>query len=357
MVSEAIKKQREIFAYGLLGVAALYLIGGLSLLFKSGDDLGGAGFAEKGAYFGYVFTHPLLVLSIVAAVALVTAFGEASKNAKVVVLAALGITALSLLFGLISWFAGFGADSTGVGELFGGIFGAGKVVGIFVGLAQLLLLGLGGWYVFTAFQSFPKAAPAAGQWGQQGQGQQGYGGQPAWGGQQDPGYGQPGYGQPGYGQPDYGQPGAGQPGYGAAAGGGGATAAGAWGDQSQAQAGQQGQPASAWGQPEQEQPTTGWGSPGQPQEQPAWGQPEQQAQSGWGAPAGEAGEAEQAQQNWGQEQPWGQSDQPTQPAWGQPGAPAEPPRRETPESESAEEEPTDDDQPPQQQGWWQQPPR
>ena len=90
MVSDATKKYREIFAYGLLGVAALYFISGLSLLFKSGDDLGDAGFADKSALFGYIFSHPLLVISLFGAVALATAWEDNSKNAKTIVLIALG---------------------------------------------------------------------------------------------------------------------------------------------------------------------------------------------------------------------------------------------------------------------------
>ena len=82
MVSDATKKYREIFAYGLLGVAALYFISGLSLLFKSGDDLGGAGFADKSALFGYIFTHPLLVISLFGAVALATAWRTTARTPR-----------------------------------------------------------------------------------------------------------------------------------------------------------------------------------------------------------------------------------------------------------------------------------
>ena len=108
MVSDATKKYREIFAYGLLGVAALYFIGGLSLLFKSGDDLGGAGFADKSALFGYVFTHPLLVISLFGAVALATAWEDNSKNAKTIVRSPSGSARCRLLLALICWLAAFG---------------------------------------------------------------------------------------------------------------------------------------------------------------------------------------------------------------------------------------------------------
>ncbi|MBA2717536.1 MAG: hypothetical protein H0U51_10875, partial [Propionibacteriales bacterium] len=266
MVTEAIKKFRDIFAYGLLAVAALYLISALSLLFKSKDDVG-LDFSGKAAVFGYLFAHPLLVLSLIAAVALAVGFGEASKNARIVTLVALGIAAVALLLGLICWFSGFGADDGDLNSvgLFGGVFGAGKVVGIFLGLAQLLLLGLAAWFAYTALQSLPKTSSSATSWGQP----QGYGGQQAYG---QPSWGQQGSGypsQPGWGQ--QGQPGQqgqqGQQGWGAGTAGAatvsGATAAGSWGDQSQAQADQQGQPASSWTAPEQQQPVAGWGQPGQ----------------------------------------------------------------------------------------------
>jgi hypothetical protein len=347
VVSDAIKKNREVFAYGLLGVAALYFISGLSLLFKSGDDLGGAGFADKAALFGYVFTHPLSVLALFGAVALVTGWSENSNNAKTIVLVALGIGGISILFAVVCWLSAFGADSSGR-LIFNGVFGAGKVVGIFLGLAQLILLGLVLFYAFTVYQTFPKPARAQhqqGQWGQQagwGQQQQGWGqqqggydqGQPQQGwGQQQGGYdqGQPqqGWGQQqgGYdqGQPQQGwgqqqggyDPGASQ--WGAASTGG---AAAGWGDQSATQAEHQGQPAASW----------------DPSEQPATGQA---PASGLADPS--ATPAQDETQIWSGRP---DSGMPPEPAPGEPGQPGE-------TGSSTEEERKDDDPP--QQGWWQQP--
>ncbi len=340
MITDATKKFREIFAYALLGVAALYFISGLSLLFKSEEDFGGAAFADRAATVGYLFTHPILVVSLAVAVALVAGFSEASKNAKVVVMAALGIGGLSLLFALISWFSAFGADSEGGLEVFNGVFGAGKLVGILLGLAQLLFLGLVVFFAFSLLRAFPKTAPSS-QWGQPGYGQQG--GQ-TWG-QQDQGYaaqGGQGWGQQdqgyaaqggqGWGQQDQGyqQPGGQPQSYGTEYSTGGATAAG-WGDQSQAEQQQQqtpppqGQSASSW-----EQSSQGWS---QDQAQPAWGeQPADATQQQWGATSPSAGEPAV---------PPASADQPAPTA--EPGADpnADPERR--------------DDQPPQQGGWWQQP--
>lgn len=354
MVTEAIKKFRDIFAYGLLAVAALYLISALSLLFKSEDDVG-LGFSGKAAVFGYLFAHPLLVFSLIAAVALAVGFGEASKNARIVTLVALGIAAFSLLLGLICWFSSFGADDADLNSvgLFGGVFGAGKIVGIFLGLAQLLLMGLAAWFAYTALQSLPKTAGSTTAWGQS-QGYAGQQGQQAWG-QQGSGYS----GQAGWGQQAQG--------WGTGATAAGATAAGGWGDQSQAQAEQQGQPASAWTGSDQSYsgPEHGaYSPPVDPQQaQSSWGQPGQAGQpdQGWGQP-------ETRQQQPQHQQSWGTPAQPTAAGWRQPeGAsavdsaegsaaerPAQPEQRDAASSEPTDQESRSEGEPPP-QGWWQQP--
>ena len=332
MVSDATKKYREIFAYGLLGVAALYFISGLSLLFKSGDDLGDAGFADKSALFGYIFSHPLLVISLFGAVALATAWEDNSKNAKTIVLIALGIGALSLLFALICWLSAFGADTGTGGFIFNGVTGAGKVVAIFLGLAQLGLLGLVEFYAFTVYQTFPKPVPAQHQQGQWGQQQAGWGqAQQGWG--QQGGYDQ-GQAQQGWAQQ--------QGGYDQNASQWGASSTGAapaWGDQSASQAEQQGQPAASWGQsdPSTTGQSAGWG------DQSA-AAPE--TPSGWGSPGSTpATPAHEETQVWG-----GQTEGRTTPE-ATPGETAQPGEA----GSSSEEERKDDDNPPPQQGWWQQP--
>ncbi len=362
MVTDTTRKHREIFAYGLLGVAGLYVISGLALLFKSGDDLRGASFSDKAALFGYLFSNPLLLVSLVGAVILVTAWGEKSPNAKTVVTAALGIAGLAFLLGLICWLAAFGSDQGNGISFFNGVFFAGKVVGIFLGIAQLGLLGLVAFYAFSVFQTFPKAAPAQqpagwgqqqGQWGQQGyydQGQQGQQGQPGqqaqWGqpqgsydqGQQGQAWGQQGQAWGQQGSYDQGQQGSYDQGQQQAQAWGTGTPGG-WGDQSAAQAEQQGQPAATWGQPDQ---PSGWTQGDQPQQS-------------WDAPATEP-EAQQSP-----EQPYAAPSHSAAPAadetqvWsGQPEA-TDPSDGATPASRP-DDEPTDgDDSPPPQQGWWQQP--
>src|SRR6476661_8039326 len=194
-------------AYGLLASATLAVIAALGLLFKSSDDLGGnIGFAEKAALYGSHFESGVIILTLVGAVVLVTRLGELSANARIVVLAAMGIGAVDLLFAVITFFAQFGAGS-GFANI-AGVAGAGKIVGTFLGLAQLTFLGVALFYIFTAFQSLPApvAAPAP-QWGaDQGFGQ--YGGQHpgAMPGQQpwrqpDPGPAQQSWSQQGWAQP------------------------------------------------------------------------------------------------------------------------------------------------------------
>ncbi len=377
MVTDATKKFREIFAYGLLGVAALYVISGLSLLFKSQDSVGLA-FTGRAAAFGYLFDDPILVISLVVAVALVAGSGggevgrEASKNARAVVLAALGVGAVALLFAVISWLAAFGADElgSGGGGPFNGVFGAGKIVSIFLGLAQLGFLALGVFFALSVQRSLPQRIQA-GQWG----GQPGYG-QPMQGyGQQQQGWGQPnqGYGQPGQ-QPGWAQQPSnfqGQPSWGQGYPSGpptGATAAGpGWGQPAEQQQswGQPAEQQQSWGQPAEQQP---WGQPAE--QHPAWGQPAEQQQP-WGQPA------EQEPAAWGQpaeQHPaWGQPAE-QQPAWGQPGEDVSPsgttsvnrPSEEpaaaadqgATDGDDTDREDTDradSDEPPQQQGWWQRP--
>jgi hypothetical protein len=326
VVTDALRKFRELFAYVLLAVAALYLIGGLSLLFK---DSGGLNFSAKAAAFGYLFDHPVVILSLVAAVALVVGFGEATRHARVVVLIALAVAGIALLLALVTWLAAFGSNDL-ANPIGSGVLGAGNIVGGLLGLAQLLLLGLTAWFAFSALKALPKAAPQASAWGQ-------------------PGYGaSPGYGQPAWGSPDsgYGQQAA--PGWAASpptqawptGQTGGASAAeatgGGWGDPSGGIPDYQGQPASAWGAA-----TAGWTAPGASQQ---WA-PSGPGAGHWQVPEG-------AQQPPEAVQPWRAPEPPAAPepqgstaadvrAAGQWERPEEP-----------EPPPADDEEPGRRSGWW-----
>jgi hypothetical protein len=331
VVPDALKRFREVFACVLLGVAALYLIGGLSLLAKDT----GLNFSGKAAAFGDLFGHPFVILSLVAAVALVVGFGEASRHARVVVLIALAIAGIALLLALVTWLASFGSYE--VGSPIGvSVSGPGKVVGGLLGLARLLLLGLTAWFAFSALKALPKAAPQASAWGQPGYGPAGYA-QPAWG-SPDSGYGQ----QPQGWAPSpsaQGWPG-GQAGAAPAAE---ATGAG-WGDPAAGFPDYQGQPASAWG-------AAGPGSPVPP------------APEGWTAPG--------AAQQWapaGAGQWHRPAEAPQPPDGGQPWRAPEPPAAREPQGSTAadirnsgqweplaeepESAPIEDDEPRRRSGWW-----
>jgi hypothetical protein len=155
MVTDALKRSRELLSYGLLAVAGLYLVSGLSLLFKS-EDAAGLNFADKSAAFGYLFASPVLTVCLVAAVALVTGLGELASTARVVVLVALVIAGLALVLAVITLLASLGADKSGFGAgLFGGVLGAGKIVGVLLGSAQLLLLGLAAWFIYQVLRGLP----------------------------------------------------------------------------------------------------------------------------------------------------------------------------------------------------------
>jgi len=291
VLTESAKKLRDPLALGLLGATALYLIAVLSVLFNG--DLAGK-FANRAAMVQGDFVNPVFVIITVAAVLLVAAVGEPSPMARTIVPAALGVQAFMLLFGVITWFAGYGVDlpdnANAVLDLggFAGITGAGKIVGTFVMLSYLGILGIGAFLTFTIFQGLP--APVRPQQQQQQQ----WGGQPQWGGQQQ--WGQPQqqqWGQPQQqqwgGQQQWGAAG------GAAAGAAGAAAAGqGWG---QPTSGESSSGYAAGGETEQPMPSSGesssgyaaGGDAGQPAPQPQqWGQPAADPTQQWGQPQPEA---------------------------------------------------------------------
>jgi hypothetical protein len=272
VVTETTKKLREPIAIGLMAVAVLYFVSGISLLFKSRDDIG-FDFSGRAALDGHVFADPVVVISLAVAVLLVTSWGEASRDARTIVLAALVIGALCLVFAVVSWVASLSSEQV---SAYGGVNGAGRIVGIFLGLAQISFLALAVTYVATVFQSFPKSVRATQQWDHQQWGQQQWGQQPQWQQQQ--------WSQP---PPQQG-----------------------WGQQPQ-QWGQPPQQQQAWSEPQQQ-----WGQP----QQQAWGEAPGNAPppgSGWGGPAS----APPVQSNWGQtaEQPgWTPPSDPTPSAWSAP---------------------------------------
>jgi hypothetical protein len=273
MVTDVVKRLRDVFAFALLGVAALYLLSALVLIFKSSQI--GEPFSYRAGLYEYLFTVPVLLLSLVGAVLLAAAFGEPSRHARVVVLAALAIGGLALLFGLICWVTSLGSNGLRVGPGFG--IAQVKFASLALALAKLGLLALILLFAYSVFSRLPRNARASQQlWGPQA----GYGPQPYPGAQPYTPYGQPGQA---YAPPPPGHPG--------------------WAPQ----------PEQHWAPP----PEQGWPPPasaqppwGTPAEQQHWGSPPVQQE--WAAPAGPGPQA------------WGQ---PTadQPGWGEYPSGAEPP--------------------------------
>lgn len=374
MITDATKKLREPVAYILLAFAGLVALASLIRLFVGSEFTSSAGVVQ-GTLTPPGLTALVLLAALAGSVALVTEFGGPTPNARTVTLAALAITGVNVLLGLITAFAGFG--ETGDAGL--------KIVGFIYAIGGLTLYGAVGLYLFKTFQALPAPVrvPKAGAHGQfAGQGQYGqYGGQ----------YGQPGaqgqYGQGQYGQPEPGQGQYGQYGAGAAGGYVAGQAEGQWPQQE------------GWNQAEQQQawPTEAEGATAdsanaQAAEQPwpAAAHPAEQQTQQWPADAGQQWPAADAGQQWPQEQqqwPAQEYGQQAQPEW-QPGQ-AQPgeqgwsqqgwqqgeswPAQETPPAGSAEapaeaaadETRVDGAQPDkdsqdkkgqgEQQGWWSQP--
>lgn len=385
MVSDAIQKMRDIFAYVLVGAVALYVISGMSVLF--GD---GGGFGDKAVLAANLFTSPTVIGALVVALLLVTTPGP-SSGAKAVVTAVTALAGVVTLFAVICFFGSFGMDES-MGNF---ATGEGKVSGIWSGLADLAILGGVLFTSFLVFQKLPKAAPQQAQqqagWGQQPHEQWGVGAGAAGAGAAGAA-GAAGYDQS---QQGYAPPGQQQ-----------------WGDQQQydqQQYVQQQWGAQAYDQQRYDQQQwsaqgydqAGYQQPGQtsyadqPQGQgPQWGEPsyeqpvdESPAAPAWGAAAGTtaAGGAawsatdEPSEPSAGSTSQWAQpasspepdmSESATQepPIWEsqepvQPGTPAESDTSagsDVPEETQAWQTQTPDEQAqnrPPQQGWWNQPPQ
>jgi hypothetical protein len=292
---EAVQRLREPAAWVLLAVAGVQLFAGLIELFAGGgDNSGGFKYRAYGEISDGFFTQVSTVALVALAVALVTVIGPApTRQARTIVMGALGVVGGMALFGVVSWLASLLVDSQFAG-------GGDKLAVFLYGASKLAVIGIAGWFVFAVFQAMQPARP-------QGQAQM-PGGYPGYqqGGQQQFGQPQPGqqYGQPEYGQQpgqqQFGQP---QPGYG----------------QQPYQPGAEGQPAP------QAQPDYGQ-QPGQPQPGQQYGQPQ------FGQPQ-QPGEYQPGQEQQGYQQ--GQPQQPGQQQYGQ-GAP-QPGYGQQPSGESQEE--------------------
>ncbi|MEU5877306.1 hypothetical protein [Spirillospora sp. NPDC047279] len=207
MNKEAVQRLREPAAWVLLASAGLQLLAGII------DLLSGGGFkySALSEIANGTFTSVAVVGLLVIAVFLVTWQDPPTPQARTIVMGALAVLGGIALFTVIAWLAGMlagGDDAAGLT-----VSASTKFAAFLVGIAKLGVIGIGGWFIFTVFQSMQPArpkAPAPGgqvpggypdygyQQGQAGQqGQQQYGQQAGYD-QQGQQQGQQQYGQPGY---------------------------------------------------------------------------------------------------------------------------------------------------------------
>ena len=95
MVNDETKKYREPMAYALLRHRRALACSPPSACCSRAATTSGLGFAREGRrLYGTYFTAPVPILALVGAVVLVTRYGEPTRNARTIVLAALGIVAV-----------------------------------------------------------------------------------------------------------------------------------------------------------------------------------------------------------------------------------------------------------------------
>ncbi|WP_067821235.1 hypothetical protein [Actinomadura kijaniata] len=260
MNKEAVQRLREPAAWVLLGAAGLQLLAGLIALLAGGVSGEIAG-QEVGSSFksralaeitGGFFTHTGQVLLVVLAVAL-SVWATETRQARTVVMGALGVLGGVALFGVVAWLSAMLVPS--------GLASAADKLAVFLyGAARLAVVGLAIWFVLTVFKGMQPARPQA-QPGQVGQG-----GYPDFGQPQGQQFGQP---QQQFGQPEQGQQ-YGQPQQ--------------FGQQPQQQYQQYGQQPQQGQQPAEEENVGEWtrayGGAGSDTGQPGYGQPGQ----GYGQP-------------------------------------------------------------------------
>ncbi len=216
MNNDAVQRLREPGAWVLLGSVTLQILSGLIGLLFGGS--GSPPFTYRA--YGYVngdqfFTSVTLVGLVVLAV-LVTARlgGAATPQARTVALAATILLGVVALLDVVCMLAGLAAGSHEGIVLDGGL--SAKIGMFLYGIAKIAVVGVGGYYVYSIFQTFGPAVAGGPQYQQQmyGQGQPPYGA-PGYGAPQQPygapqqqQYAQQGYAQPRqpYAPPAYGQP-------------------------------------------------------------------------------------------------------------------------------------------------------
>lgn len=146
-MTDAIKKLREPAALGAAAYAALSILASvIELLFTSGGS-----FSDTAAgQMGNLLNFPA-ALAIAIAVYLANHVEPALPKARLITLVALGTAAAGAVFGVVAFFATFGAD----------VSGTDKFAFFLAGLGGAAALGVSGWYAWLTWQTHAPARPAA----------------------------------------------------------------------------------------------------------------------------------------------------------------------------------------------------
>lgn len=157
MNKEAVQRLREPAAWVLSIAAGLHVLAGLVMLFM-GKLVGGEKFTGRAMLetLQWGMVSGITVTALLAVAVLLVTWGEApTRQARTIVMVALGVFGAALLFGVISWLGGLVANT-------GGAEGSAavKFAAFLFGAAKLAVLGVGAWFAFTVFQSLQPARPA-----------------------------------------------------------------------------------------------------------------------------------------------------------------------------------------------------
>jgi hypothetical protein len=199
---DAVQRLREPVAFVLLASAGLQLLAGIIALLLGGGSEASGGFrfrAFNEITTGF-FTQATVAGMLALAVALAVLGPAPTRQARTIVMGALGVLGGIALFGVLCWFGALLAPTSGTGT---------KLAAFLYGTGRLAVIGVAGWFIFTVFQAMQPARPRGPAQTPQG----GFGYQQEQFGQPQPGYEQ----QPGQqqvGQQQYGQQAAPQQQYG-----------------------------------------------------------------------------------------------------------------------------------------------
>ena len=147
-MTDAITKLREPAALGAAVFAALSTLAAvIYLLFSSGGSFTDIAYGETGNLLSFP-----VALAVAIAVFLANHAGPAVAKARLITLVSLVTVAVAAVFGLVSFFAGFGAES---------VSGTGKFSYFLAGAGGGVVIALAAWYTWLTWQAHAPARPAA----------------------------------------------------------------------------------------------------------------------------------------------------------------------------------------------------